>query len=178
VGLSGLIVAALFAAAMSSLSSSLNSLASATSLDLYKPYWGKDNSPEKDLKIGRFITVIWGVILTGAAFLFAYIQLSATGERPAVVELGLGIASYTYGGLLGAFTLGILFQKPDKTDAAIGFFSGLVALLFMVKGPVQNLLPGEGLAIAWPLYTAAGALIVVAVGNLSHLVRSKQFESE
>lgn len=178
VGLSGLIVAALFAAAMSSLSSSLNSLASATSLDLYKPYWGKDNSPEKDLKIGRFITVIWGVILTGAAFLFAYLQLSATGERPAVVELGLGIASYTYGGLLGAFTLGILFQKPDKTDAAIGFFSGLVALLFMVKGPVQNLLPGEGLAIAWPLYTVVGAIIVVAVGYFSYLIRSGQAQAE
>ncbi len=173
-GLSGLIVASLFAAAMSSLSSSLNSLASATSLDLYKPYWGKENSPEKDLKVGRIITIIWGIILTFAAFLFAYLQLSATGDRPAVVELGLGIASYTYGGLLGAFSLGILFNKPDKTDAIIGFFAGLISLLFLVEGPVQNLLPGEGLAIAWPLYTVVGAAIVIIVGNVSRTLRNLQ----
>ncbi|MDX1670971.1 MAG: sodium:solute symporter [Balneolaceae bacterium] len=163
VGLSGLIVASLFAAAMSSLSSSLNSLASATTLDLYKPYFGKGNTPEKDLKVSRIVTVIWAAILTGSAFLFALLQLQE-GERPAVVELGLSIASYTYGGLLGAFALGRLFSKPDKRDAMIGFFAGLTALLFMVKGPIQNILPGEGLAIAWPLYTVVGAIIVVGVG--------------
>jgi len=172
-GVSGLIVAALFAAAMSSLSSSLNSLASATTLDLYKPYWGKDNSPRRDLWISRLITIVWGVILTGSAFFFAVLQLHATGERPAVVELGLGIASYTYGGLLGSFLLGLLSRKPARIDAIIGFFAGLVALLFLVKGPVQDLLPGEGVAIAWPLYTLVGSLIVVGVGNVSYLIRRK-----
>jgi Na+/proline symporter len=170
-GLSGLIVAALFAAAMSSLSSSLNSLASATSLDLYKPYWGKKNTPEQDLQISRIITVIWGLILTASAFLFAFLQLNATGERPAVVELGLSIASYTYGGLLGAFLLGILFEKPARIDALFGFFTGLISLLFLVEGPIQNILPGEGLAIAWPLYTVVGAFIVVVVANVSYLIR-------
>lgn len=173
IGLSGLIVASLFAAAMSSLSSSLNSLASSTTMDLYKPYWGKDNSKEKDLKISRIITVVWGVILTGSAFFFAVLQLGATGEQPAVVELGLGIASYTYGGLLGAFTLGILSKKPQRFDAVLGFFIGLVSLLFMVKGPIQDLLPGEGLAIAWPLYTLVGSVIVVLAGNLSFFFRSR-----
>ena len=170
VGLSGLIVASLFAAAMSSLSSSLNSLASSTTLDLYKPYFGAENTAEEDLKISRIITIVWAVILTGSAFLFAYLQLQE-GERPAVVELGLGIASYTYGGLLGAFLLGRWSTGPDKTDALIGFFAGLISLLFMVEGPVQNLLPGEGLAIAWPLYTVVGSLIVLLVGNIAHLVR-------
>ena len=172
VGLSGLIVAALFAAAMSSLSSSLNSLASSTTLDLYKPYFGKGNTEEEDLKISRIITTIWAFILTGSAFFFAILQLQE-GERPAVVELGLGIASYTYGGLLGAFVLGRWFEKPDKTDALIGFFVGLISLLFMVKGPIQNLLPGEGLAIAWPLYTVVGSIVVVLVGNASRLIRLK-----
>ncbi|MBS1272067.1 MAG: Sodium/glucose cotransporter [Candidatus Marinimicrobia bacterium] len=173
VGLSGLIVASLFAAAMSSLSSSLNSLASSTTMDLYKPYWGKDNSKEKDLKISRIITVVWGVILTGSAFFFAVLQLGATEEQPAVVELGLGIASYTYGGLLGAFTLGILSKRPQRFDAVLGFFIGLISLLFMVKGPIQELLPGEGLAIAWPLYTLVGSVIVVIAGNLSFFIRSR-----
>lgn len=171
VGISGLIVAALFAAAMSSLSSSLNSLASATTHDLYKPYFGKGNSEEKDLKISRIITFIWGIILTFSAFLFAVLQLQS-GERPTVVELGLGIASYTYGGLLGAFALGIFFKEPETKDALIGFFTGLTVLLFVVKGPVQNILPGEGLAIAWPLYTLIGSLIVMCVGMISRKIRS------
>lgn len=171
VGLSGLIIASLFAAAMSSLSSSLNSLASSTTLDLYKPYFGKDNTKAEDLKISRFITMGWAVILTASAFFFAWLQLRE-GERPAVVELGLGIASYTYGGLLGAFLLGRLFSSPDRNDALAGFFIGLVSLLFMVEGPIQNLLPGEPLAIAWPLYTVVGSAIVIAAGNISYWIRT------
>jgi SSS family solute:Na+ symporter len=172
VGLSGLIVAAILAAAMSTLSSSINSLASATTMDIYKPYWGKNNPPEKDLRISRLMTIGWGTVITGSAFLFALLQLRESGERPAVVELGLGIASYTYGGLLGAFVLGIFSKKIQLRDAAIGFFSGLIALLFLVKGPVQDLLPGKGLTIAWPLYTLVGSSIVVFVGHLSlHLRR-------
>lgn len=170
-GLSGLIIAAILAAAMSTLSSSINSLASATTMDLYKPYWGKNNPPEKDLRVSRLITIAWGIILTGSAFFFAVIQLQSSGDRPAVVELGLGIASYTYGGLLGAFMLGVLSKKLDRTDAVTGFFAGLIALLFLVKGPIQNLLPGEGLTIAWPLYTLAGGLIVISVGHLTYLIR-------
>ncbi|WP_421773957.1 sodium:solute symporter [Gracilimonas sp.] len=170
VGVSGLIVAALFAAAMSSLSSSLNSLASSTTYDLYKPYFGKNNTEAEDLSISRKITMGWGMILTASAIFFAILQLQG-GERPAIVELGLGIASYTYGGLLGAFLLGMFFSKPDKTDALIGFFCGLIALLFMVQGPIQNLLPGDGLAIAWPLYTLVGSFIVVTTGSISAILR-------
>jgi len=172
-GLSGLIVASLFAAAMSSLSSSLNSLASATTYDLYKPYFGKNNSELDDLKASKNITLIWGVILTGSAFLFAVLQLQG-GERPTVVELGLGIASYTYGGLLGAFLLGIFFEKVKKNDALLGFFSGLIVLLFLVKGPIQNVLPGEGLVIAWPLYTLVGSMIVILVGVISSKLNSNR----
>lgn len=170
VGISGLIVAALFAAAMSSLSSSLNSLASATTYDLYKPYFGKSNTVEQDLKLSRIITLIWGVVLTGSAFLFAVLQLQE-GERPTVVELGLGIASYTYGGLLGAFLLGIFFKSVEKKDVLVGFFCGLLTLLFLVNGPVQNVLPGEGLIVAWPLYTLVGSFVVMMVGFLSSFIK-------
>lgn len=172
-GISGLIVAALFAAAMSSLSSSLNSLASATTFDLIKPLSKRVINQVEELKLSRYITLIWGIILTGSAIIFAVLQLSA-GERPTVVELGLGIASYTYGGLLGAFGLGLLFKTPNSKDALIGFFIGLISLLFMVNGPAQNILPGEGLVIAWPLYTLFGSLIVIAVGLSSARIRSSR----
>jgi len=160
-GLSGLIIAAILAAAMSTLSSSINSLASATTMDIYKPHWGKNNSPAKDLHVSRMITIGWGIIITGSAFVFAFLQLQSSGERPAVVELGLGIASYTYGGLLGAFLLGILSKKLRRLDAVIGFFAGLIALVFLVKG----------LTIAWPLYTLVGSLIVITVSHISYQVR-------
>lgn len=172
VGIAGLIVASLFAAAMSSLSSSLNALASSTTYDLIKPLVGTDWDDSRELWISRMITIVWGVVLTGSAFLFTWLQLSGD-DRPAIVELGLGIASYTYGGLLGIFILGRISQNPDKKDAMIGFFTGLISLLFMVEGALQQFLPGDGLTIAWPLYTAVGAIIVVVVANLSYFIRTK-----
>ena len=171
-GVSGLIVAALFAAAMSSLSSSLNALASTTLYDVIIPYRKKVLSAVDELSLSRKITLIWGVVLSVSALLFASLQLQA-GERPTVVELGLGIASYTYGGLLGAFILGLVSQKAQTRDALIGFFSGLMSLLFIVNGPAQNLLPGEPLALAWPLYTAVGAAVVVLIGVLSAAFRNR-----
>ncbi len=174
VGVSGLIIAAVLAAAMSTLSSSINSLASAATLDLYKPRWGRNNSPDQDLRVSRIISLLWGMILAGSAFGFAALQLMTPGERPAVVELGLGIASYTYGGLLGAFALGILSRAPGKKDAVIGFLAGLTVLLFLVRGPIQEFLPGEGLTIAWPLYTLVGAAVVVLVGFLSHIYHARR----
>jgi SSS family transporter len=170
-GISGLIIAALFAAAMSSLSSSLNSLASSTTFDLLKPLSKKVMTPFQELKMSKLLTFIWGIVLTGSAVIFAVLQLKA-GERPTVVELGLGIASYTYGGLLGAFALGMLFDIPNAKDALIGFFAGMISLLFMVNGPVQNILPGDGLIIAWPLYTLFGSIIVIVMGVLSSKILS------
>jgi solute:Na+ symporter, SSS family len=170
VGVAGLIIASLFAAAMSSLSSSLNALASSTTYDLLKPVFGRDWDQAQELWISRLTTIGWGILLTGSAFLFTWLQLSGD-DQPAIVELGLGIASYTYGGLLGIFMLGRLFSKPDKTDAMIGFFTGLISLLFMVEGALQQFLPGEPLTIAWPLYTLVGGVIVIAVANASHYLR-------
>ncbi len=175
VGISGLIVAALFAAAMSTLSSSLNSLASATTLDLYKPYFGQDNSAQKDLWISRAMTVFWGIVITGSAFIFAMLQVQAEEEQPAVVELGLEIASYTYGGLLGVFLFGLFTTKPNITDASIGFFTGLLVMLYLVEGVIQEFLPGSGLPVAWTLYTLIGSVVVISVGYLSYLIRTGIF---
>ena len=172
VGVAGLIIASLFAAAMSSLSSSLNALASSTTYDLIKPVFGKDWDQARELRISRLTTIGWGVLLTGSAFLFTWLQLSGD-DQPAIVELGLGIASYTYGGLLGIFMLGRMFEKPDKTDAMIGFFIGLISLLFMVEGALQQYLPGDGLTIAWPLYTFVGAFIVITVANITCYTRKR-----
>lgn len=153
VGVSGLIVAALFAAAMSTLSSTLSSLSSAAVLDIYRPLFGKGKTEAQLLKTSRSVTLMWGAILIGVAIAFI-------GIKGTVVEVALGIASYTYGGLLGTFLLGILFKKISQRDAIIGFISALVVMTVVIQ-TVQ---------IAWPLYTIVGSLTTILVGIISGLV--------
>jgi SSS family solute:Na+ symporter len=149
-GISGLIVAALFAAAMSTLASSLSSLSSAAVLDIYVPLAGKEKSEEELLKLSRFVTLLWGAILVVAAI--AFIGLKGT-----VVEVALGIASYTYGGLLGAFLLGLFYRKANQRDAIIGFGVAIIVMTVIV----------QIIQIAWPLYTVVGSITTITVGILS-----------
>jgi SSS family transporter len=157
IGISGLIVAALFAAAMSTLSSSLSSLSSAATLDIYIPLVGKDKSEEQLLKTSRKITLLWGVVLIAAASSFIGIK------EGTVVEIALGIASYTYGGLLGVFLLGLFTKGANQRDAIIGFIVALIVMTLVIQ-TVQ---------IAWPLYTVVGSLTAVIVGSGSHLLFRK-----
>lgn len=174
-GMSGLIIAAILAAAMSTLASAINSLASSTFYDLKLiKIKGIDNPEASGLRLSRLFSLFWGIIILISALFFAYLQLNSPGKRPAVVELGLGIASYTYGGLLGLFFLGLLCRKAGKRGAYLGFFTGLGALLFLVRGPIQALLPGEGIILAWPLYVVVGAAIVVIVGAISSWIKTEK----
>jgi Na+/proline symporter len=153
VGISGLIISALFAAAMSTLASSLSSLASATVLDIYAPIFGKGKTEEQLLKISRRITLVWGVVLAAAAFSFI-------GLKGTVVEVALGIASYTYGGLLGVFLLGIFSKKANQQDAIIGFATALVMMTIVIQ-VVQ---------VAWPLYTVIGSATAIFTGIISNSI--------
>ena len=149
-GISGLIIASLFASAMGALSGSINSLASSTLIDLYKPYFGKNNTDADDLKLSRLFSVFWTIVLVFTAFLFMNIG-------GAVLEVALQISSFTYGGLLGTFLLGVLFKKPKEKDAIIGFTAGLLALLVVFL--FTN--------IAWTWYTFIGSAATVIVGYYS-----------
>ncbi|MBD3290380.1 sodium/solute symporter [candidate division KSB1 bacterium] len=144
-GLSGVIIAGVFAAAMSTLSGSLNSLASSSMLDLYKSYFGKENTPQKDLLISRIFTAIWGVIFIGGAMLFK-------DQSNPVVELGLGIASFTYGGLLGAFFLGVFFKRVRENAALIAMWSTIFFMTWIVgiQGIAQHVIIAINLlAFVW-----------------------------
>lgn len=140
-GISGLIVAALFAAAMSTLSSSVSSLSSAAVYDLYIPLAKKQRSEAELLRLSRVVTLGWGLVLMLVAV--AFIGLQGT----TVVEVALGIASYTYGGLLGAFLLGLFVPGARERDAIIGFVVALVVMTVTIAT----------VNIAWPLYTVVGA---------------------
>mgnify|MGYP001197149030 CR=1 FL=1 len=149
VGISGFIIAGLFAAALSTLAGSISSLSSSTMLDLYKPMFGKNLSPERELKISRYITFIWAGLLVCAAILFM--------ESPAaVVELALSIASFTYGGLLGTFILGLINKKAKQEDALAGFTAGIFVMITVISLKL----------VAWTWFTLVGVITTVAVGSI------------
>lgn len=158
-GISGFIIAGLLASAMGSLSGSINSLASSTLVDLYKPYFGQNTSDVKDLKLSKIFSAVWTLVLVGTAFIFIKTSQS-------VVEIALQIASVTYGGLLGTFLLGVLFKRPTQRDAMIGFTAGLLILLYVFFFS----------SIAWTWYTLIGAATTVCVGVLSEKILPRSGE--
>ncbi len=73
-----------------------------------------------------------------------------------------------------SFSLVFYVERQEKGQPMQAFFTGLIALLFLVRGPIQDLLPGEGITLAWPLYVVVGALIVVIVGGLSSWIKNEK----
>lgn len=148
-GITGLLIAGVFAAAMSSLSSSINSLASATTYDYWAPLVGARSDETRLLRVGKTFTLVWAALLVGGAILF--IPLS---QETAAVEVALGIASLVYGGLLGAFALGVLTKRPRQGAAITGIATGIGAVV---------ILRGQ---MAWPWYALVGSSITFVVGVL------------
>ncbi|MGH7676649.1 MAG: sodium:solute symporter, partial [Gemmatimonadales bacterium] len=157
-GLAGLVVATILAAAMSTVASSLNSLASATTHDFYAPHTGR-RDPTHLLRVGRVMTLVWAVILVGGAMLFP-------DRRTPVVELALSIASITYGALLGTYLLGGLWHRAREVDVIVAVIVGVAAMVPVVLGFPVRLLPG----LAWPWYVPLGTAITMAAGWVSSVV--------
>jgi len=155
-GLAGILIAGVLASAMGSLSSSISSLASAAYLDLFKmTSRGKALNEKKELWWSHFFTLLWGILLIGGAMLF-------TDTQSAVVELGLKIASVTYGGLLGTFFLGLLFKHTTQRDAFFGFVAGLLAMIAVLYW--------TNIDFTW--HTVIGCITTLIVGNIVSLVRT------
>ena len=117
VGLKGLLLAGVLSAAMSTLSSSINSLASSTVADWMRGV--------KSVKQSQLISMAWGVILILIALLF-------DENESAIVIVGLQIASFTYGGLLGLFLLSKMKQKFHSSSLIAGLVSSL-GIVFYLK---------------------------------------------
>ncbi len=147
-GVTGLIIAGLFAAALSTLAGSMSSMASSTVMDLYKPRAGAGLTPERELGVSRAVTLLWAVLLVLSALFF--MNTSQT-----VVELALSIASFTYGGLLGTFLLGVLFKRPTQEDALAGFVGGILVMVTVISLDV----------VAWTWYTLIGVVATLAIGG-------------
>jgi SSS family solute:Na+ symporter len=150
-GIAGLVIAGVLASAMGSLSSSINSLASSTSLDLFKSTRGGRSAWEKnELLFSRLFTILWGVVLIFGAMLF-------TDTKNTVVELGLKITSFTYGGLLGTFFLGLFFRRTTDGGAMAGFIAGVAVMV--------SVLSFTNIDFTW--HTMIGCLTTILVGTAS-----------
>jgi Na+/pantothenate symporter len=124
------------------------------------PLAGSKKNETELLKISRRVTVLWGAILIIAAL--AFIGLQGT-----VVEVALGIASYTYGGLLGVFLLGLISKNAAQRDAITGFITALIVMTVIVST----------IQIAWPLYTLVGSLTTIITGTLISRIGKKSTSS-
>lgn len=159
-GVSGFIIAGLLAAALSTLAGSMSSMASSTVMDLYKPLSLSPISPEQELRIARRVTLLWAVLLVGSAIFFM--------ETPqTVVELALSIASFTYGGLLGTFLLGVLIKRATQEDALAGFVGGIFIMITVISLKL----------VAWTWFTMIGVVTTLAIGGLLSLLVRKSSSS-
>lgn len=153
-GLSGLVVAAVFAAAMSTLSSCLNSLSSATTNDFYRVYLVPKASDTHYLRMSRVFTLIWGAILVAVSML--------ARNWGSVLQAGLTIQSITMGSILGIFLLGMTSGRAKQKAALTGMITGLAAMLLVHYSGW----------FAWTWYTLIGTSVTVGVGLLVSRVGS------
>jgi SSS family solute:Na+ symporter len=156
-GISGLLIAAILAAAMSNLSAALNSLSSSSIIDFYLR--GRNDVDEKrQVRLSRMATFLWGLVL----FALAVLSLHKVGR---VVEVGLQIASVAYGALLGVFLLGVLTKKANQNGAMVGMLCGFVTELYLWLGT----------SLPWTWYVAVGTVVTFVVGYGVSGVTRKSF---
>jgi SSS family transporter len=144
-GISGLLIAAILAAAMSNLSAALNSLSSSATLDFYLRLRPQANE-RKRMQISRFATVFFALVLFGLAVL----SLHRAGR---VVEVGLQIASVAYGALLGVFLLGVLTKRANQLGAVVGMLFGFATELYLWRAHVP-----------WTWWVVIGTIVTFAIG--------------
>jgi len=150
VGIAGLVIAAILAAAMSNLSAALNSLASTAVMDFYRPLTAGSSADAaaeaKYVRIAKYATLVWGVIL----FLIGLVARN----WGSVLEAGLSIASILYGALLGVFLLGMFTKRPGEDAAMTGMIASVLTM-FWVK---------VATSVAFTWYVMIGTAVTLIAG--------------
>jgi SSS family solute:Na+ symporter len=164
---SAYLVAGIFSAAMCSESSALNSLASALAHDIVGPLAGHAVlEGRRGLWIGRLLTLLWTVVLAALS-----VGFSRMGQSEPGVQVALGLASVTAGGLLGAFLLGLLVKTAVQADVLLAVATSALAMFLLWLGARGWIDLPFARGIAWPWYSLIGSVIAIGVGWLSSLVR-------
>lgn len=153
-GVIGFLVVALLAAFMSSLDSSINSLSAATMKDVYQPFIRPDSDEEHYFRFSRILTVFWGVVCTGLAFVVGSIS-------DTIIEAINKVGSLFYGPVLSVFILAILFRRAGALGAKLAVLGGVTVNMVLWIG-----FPG----VSWLWWNAAGCLSGIGIGYVVSLV--------
>jgi len=170
VGLTGLIIAAIFAAAMSTVDSSLNSSATLILQDIYKRYVNPEASDKQSMRVLHGATLIWGIIGTGMALLMIGAQ--------SALDIWWEYASIFSGGMLGLFLLGLI-SRAQNPAAITGVISGVLVIFWMT---VSKNWSGAWAAFRSPFHTffviVIGTLVILLVGLLVSRFRKEKIRVE
>jgi Na+/proline symporter len=156
-GVIGLIIAAIFAAAMSSVSSELNALATATIIDFYRRHFKTEASDSHYIRAGRIATLFWGI--------FACIVAVYATNLGSLIEVVNRFGSFFYGSLLGVFVLAIAVKRANSRGAFFGLLFGISSVWI-----ASNITDAEGkpyIAFLW--FNVIGCLVTVLAGYLISL---------
>jgi SSS family transporter len=148
IGLVGLIIAAIFAAAMSSIAAELNSLSTATVIDFYRRLWRTDASDAHYLTVSKLVTGFWGLVA-------CLVAIFSTNLGP-LIDVVNRFGSFFYGSLLGVFVLAIGTTRATSRGAFWGLLAGMAAVAFVARY--------SSMAFLW--HNVVGVVVVVCVGML------------
>jgi len=159
-GISGLLIAAILAAAMSNLSAALNSLSSSTMVDLYLRLHTQTDE-QRRMRLSRISTLIWATVL----FALAVLCLHRVSR---VIEVGLQIASVAYGALLGVFLLGVLTHRANQLGAAVGMLCGFAIEVYLWQFTV----------VPFTWWVMLGTMVTFSVGYSCSLLFQEERKSK
>lgn len=184
-GISGLLIAAVVAAAMSSIDSELNAMSSAAVNDFYKPFFKPNADEHQLLKVAKVFTVVAGFALIGLGVLVA--DFYYDNPDTDLLSIALGVMTLFYGGLLGVFLVGILTRNRGATTPNIIGMVGSTLLIILITykakllpalGLVNADDPGSGLfawlynlQLGWPWFIIIGSTVTICISLLGVTAR-------
>jgi len=159
-GAIGLIIAAIFAAAMSSISAELNALATATTIDFYRRLWAPEATDGHYVAVGRISTFIWGI--------FACIVAIFATNLGSLIEVVNKFGSFFYGSLLGVFVLAFVVKRARSRGAFFGLLFGIASV--WIASAYTNI------EFLW--FNVIGCLVTVTAGYLISLTDTNPRDAE
>jgi Na+/proline symporter len=162
-GLVGLMIAAIFAAAMSSVAAELNSLATATVIDIYRRLLRPSATDQEYLRVSRLATALWGT--------FACVVATFAAGLGSLIEVVNRFGSFFYGSLLGVFVLALAFRRSNGHGAFFGLLGGMTVVAIMAFDPATR-----DISFLWqnPVGVAAVLIVGLTVTAITEVFRSRQ----
>jgi SSS family transporter len=156
VGMLGLMISVIFAAAMSSISAEIAALSSASMIDFYRRYFKKEASDLHYLRASQATTLFWGIFAT-------FIATYAGRWGTSLIETVNKVGSHFYGPILGVFVLGFLVKKANGHGAFWGVLFGMLSVIYV----------SWMTDISWLYYNVIGPIVVLITGSIISWLTTK-----